>query len=48
METWYEDVDVTVTSLRLYSTGAVIVYTYDGEDPQAGPDLGHDLTPPGK
>ena len=44
VETWYEDVDVTVTSLRLYSTGAVITYTYDGEDPQAGPDLGHDLT----
>ena len=48
VETWYEDVDVPVTSPRLYSTGAVIVYTYDREDPEAGPDLGHDLTPPKK
>ena len=44
VEVEYEDVDVTVTSLRLFSTGAVLTYVYDGEaDPRGGPDIGRDL-----
>ncbi len=44
----YEDVDVTVTSLKLNPMGAVCTYVYEGEyaegdGPESGPDIGWDL-----
>ncbi len=48
LEVKYEDVDVTVTSLKLSSMGAVCTYVYEGEyaqgeGPESGPDIGWDL-----
>ena len=48
LETRFEDVDVTVTSLRLNSMGAVCTYVYEGEyaqyeGPESGPDIGASL-----
>ena len=47
-EVRYEDVDVTVTSLKLNSMGAVCTFVYEGEyaegeGPESGPDIGQDL-----
>ena len=47
-EVRYEEVDVTVTSLKLNSMGAVCTFVYEGEygegeGPESGPDIGQDL-----